>query len=72
MSTLGHDGQVVGETTSGGFGHRTGQCIALGMLRADLAIPGTAIDIEVFGEKRRAIVQPDAPLWDPSNERLRA
>jgi dimethylglycine dehydrogenase len=72
MSTLWHDGQVVGETTSGYFGHRTGQCIALGMLRADLATPGAEIEVEVFGEKRRATVQPDAPLWDPTNERLRA
>ena len=72
MSTLWHEGRVVGETTSGGFGHRTGQCIALGMLRADLAVPGTGIEIEVFGEKRRALVQPDTPLWDPKNERLRA
>jgi len=72
MSTLWHGGQVVGETTSGYFGHRTGQCIALGMLRADLAQPGTEIEIEVFGEKRRAIVQPDVPLWDPNNERIRA
>jgi dimethylglycine dehydrogenase len=72
MSTLWHNGQVVGETTSGYFGHRTGQCIALGMLRADLTTPGTEIEIEVFGERRRAIVQPDAPLWDPTNERIRA
>ncbi|MEZ5750666.1 MAG: FAD-dependent oxidoreductase [Paracoccaceae bacterium] len=72
MSTIWHDGQVVGETTSGYFGHRTGQCIALGMLRADLTTPGTEIEVEVFGQRRRAIVQPDAPLWDPANERLRA
>ncbi len=33
MSTIWHEGQVVGETTSGYFGHRVGACIALGMLR---------------------------------------
>ncbi len=72
MSTLWHKGQVVGETTSAGFGHRTGLCIALGMLRADLAQPGTQIEVEVFGARRPATVQPDAPLWDPANTRLRA
>jgi dimethylglycine dehydrogenase len=72
MSTLWHDGVVVGETTSGYFGHRTGQCIALGMLRADLATPGTRIEVEIFGTRYPATVQPDAPLWDPANSRLRA
>ncbi|WP_137701035.1 GcvT family protein [Marimonas lutisalis] len=72
MSTLWHDGQIVGETTSGGWGYRVGKSIALGMLRADLAQPGTEIEVEIYGERRKATVQPDAPLWDPQNERLRA
>ncbi len=72
MSTLWHGGKVVGETTSGGFGHRIGKSIALGMLRADLNVPGTEIEVEIFGERRKAVVQEDKPLWDPSNERLRA
>ena len=72
MSTLWHDGQVVGETTSAAWGHRARACVALGMLRTDLATPGTTIEVEVFGQRRPATVQPDAPLWDPANERLRA
>ena len=72
MSTLWHDGQIVGETTSGCWGYRVGKSIALGMLRADLAQPGTEIEVEIYGERRKATVQPDAPLWDPQNERLRA
>ncbi|MFV2034823.1 MAG: glycine cleavage T C-terminal barrel domain-containing protein, partial [Halocynthiibacter sp.] len=72
MSTLWHDGQVVGETTSGDWGHRVGASIALGMLRSDLAQPGTVVEVEIYGEMRRATVQPDGPLWDPENERLRA
>lgn len=72
MSTLWHEGEVVGETTSAAWGHRARACVALGMLRADLAAPGTAIEVEVFGERRPATVQPDAPLWDPANDRLRA
>lgn len=72
MSTLWHDGQIVGETTSGGFGHRIDKSIALGMLRSDLAEPGTGIEVEIFGERYPATVQKDEPLWDPKNERLRA
>ncbi len=72
MSTLWHDGQVVGETTSGGWGYRVDACIALGMLRVDLTEPGTKLEVEIFGQRHAATVQPDAPLWDPKNERIRA
>ncbi|MBZ9996636.1 FAD-dependent oxidoreductase [Mesorhizobium sp. BH1-1-4] len=72
MSTLWHGGQIVGETTSGGWGHRIDKSIALGMLRADLSDPGTSVEVEIFGDRFKAIVQQDEPLWDPKNERLRA
>ena len=72
MSTLWHDGKVVGETTSGGFGYRLDKSIALGMLRADLAEPGTKLEVEIFGERFPVTVQPDEPMWDAKNERLRA
>ena len=72
MSTLWHDGKVVGEVTSGGWGYRVGGSIALGMLRADLHEPGTEIEVEIYGERFRAVVQADQPLWDPMNERIRA
>ena len=72
MSTVWHDGKVVGETTSGGWGYRVNKSIALGMLRNDLAVPGTEVDIDIYGEMCKAVVQEDQPLWDPQNERLRA
>jgi len=72
MSTLWHGGKVVGETTSGNWGYRVGKSIALGMLRADLAVPGTEIEVEIYGDRFKATVQPDGPLFDPNNERLRA
>ncbi|MCE8507143.1 FAD-dependent oxidoreductase [Ruegeria pomeroyi] len=72
MSCLWHDGQIVGETTSGAWGYRINASVALGMVRADLAVPGTELEVEIYGQKCRAVVQPDAPLWDPENERLRA
>lgn len=72
MSTLWHEGAVVGETTSGAWGYRVGASIALGMLRADLTAPGTEIEVEIYGARHKAVVQPDAPMWDPENARLRA
>ena len=72
MSTLWHEGKVVGETTSGGWGHRIDKSIALGMVRADLAVQGTKLSVEIYGEQCRAVVQADEPLWDPKNERLRS
>ncbi|KIN75259.1 Glycine cleavage T-protein (Aminomethyl transferase) [Sulfitobacter noctilucae] len=72
MSTVWHKGEVVGETTSGDWGYRVGKSIALGTLRADLAQPGTEVEINIFGNMCKATVQPDQPLWDPDNERLRA
>jgi dimethylglycine dehydrogenase len=63
---------VVGETTSAYWGHRVGGCVALGMIRADLAAPGTRLEIEVFGTRYPAVVQGDGAIWDPKNERIRA
>jgi len=72
MSTIWHDGEIVGETTSGGWGHRVDQSIALAMLRSDCAEPGSRVEIEIFGERFAATVHGDAPLWDPANARLKA
>lgn len=72
MSTILYNGDVVGETTSGGFGYRVGKSIALGILRTDLAVEGTEVEVEIFGQRCKAVVQADQPLWDPKNERLRS
>lgn len=72
MSCLWHGDEIVGETTSGGWGYRVNASIALGMVRADMAVPGTELEVEIYGQKHRAVVQEDRPLWDPENERLRA
>ncbi len=72
MSIIWKGDEIVGETTSGEWGHRVGASIALGCVRTDLAEEGTELEIEIYGERRRAVVQPDGPLWDPENARLRA
>jgi dimethylglycine dehydrogenase len=72
MSTIWQGDTVVGEVTSGYFGHRVGACIGLGMLRSDLGAAGTELEVEIFGTRHRAVVQEDAPMWDPENARIRA
>jgi dimethylglycine dehydrogenase len=72
MSTIWAGDTVVGEVTSGYYGHRVGACIGLGMLRADLNVPGQALEVEIFGTRYAAKVQEDAPMWDAKNERIRA
>ncbi|WP_170603274.1 GcvT family protein [Ruegeria arenilitoris] len=72
MSCIWQNGEIVGETTSGAWGYRVGKSIALGMIKSELANPGTELEVEIYGEKHRAVVEQDQPLWDPENERLRA
>ncbi|KPA21150.1 4-methylaminobutanoate oxidase (formaldehyde-forming) [Shimia sp. SK013] len=72
MSCVWHGDQIVGETTSGGWGYRVNASIALGMIKAELAAAGTKLEVEIYGKKYRAVVQEDQPMWDPENERLRA
>lgn len=72
MSTIWNGDEVVGELTSGYWGHRVGACIGLGMLKAGLNVPGTKVEVEIFGVRYPAVVQADQPLWDAKNERIRA
>ncbi|MFT4151436.1 MAG: FAD-dependent oxidoreductase [Paracoccaceae bacterium] len=71
MSTLWSGDRIVGELTSSGWGHRVGACIGLGAIAADCAVPGTRVEVEVFGERLPAVVTGDGPLWDETNARLR-
>ncbi len=72
MSNIWAGDTIVGETTSGYFGHRVGASVALGMLRRDLNVAGQKLEVEIFGHRYPAVVQEDAPLWDSANARLRA
>lgn len=72
MSTIWNGDKVVGETTSGDWGFRINKSVALGVVKAELAEPGTELEVEIFGSRCKAVVQPDQPLWDPENDRIRA
>ena len=65
------DDEVVGRATSGGFGWRCNKSLALGLVKLELASIGTELEIEILGEKHKAIVIEESP-FDPANECLRA
>ncbi|WP_304454360.1 FAD-dependent oxidoreductase [Nocardiopsis sp. YSL2] len=50
------DGRAVGYVTSAGRGHSVGRNIAYAWLPAAVAVPGTAVEIEYFGERVAATV----------------
>jgi glycine cleavage system aminomethyltransferase T len=45
--------------------------IALAYVTSELAMPGTALEVEIFGARRPAVVATE-PLYDPDNRRLRS
>jgi dimethylglycine dehydrogenase len=63
--------KLVGRTTSGAYGWRLGESLALGMVAPEFSAVGTKFDISLLGERHRAVVIAKSP-FDPSNERLRA
>jgi dimethylglycine dehydrogenase len=71
VSIVYHGSEVVGLVTSGGYGYRLNASIALAYVRTDLAVPGQVLEIEILGERRRAVVGVE-PLYDPQNAKLRA
>jgi dimethylglycine dehydrogenase len=61
----------VGIVGSAGYGHTLQHSIALAYVQADRALPGRALEVGIYGERRKAAVG-RAPLYDPENLRLRA
>ena len=71
MSTIWHEGKIIGEVTSGAYGHRVNASIALGMVNTNLAISGKNVTVDIFGNEYPATIQNPGPLWDPQNEALK-
>ena len=63
--------RVVGYVRSAAYGYCVGRDLTSVMLPAELAVPGTALSVEWFGERLPATVVKE-PLWDPKGERIRA
>jgi glycine cleavage system aminomethyltransferase T len=69
------DGEIVGATTSGAWGHRIGRSLALGYVHCPGGVTGEWIDsggweIEIAWRRYAAQVQ-FAPFYDPKGERMR-
>ena len=66
------DGErIVGVSTSGGYGHAVGKTLAFAYVEPGLAVPGSRVEIEILGERRKAEVLGE-PAYDPMNQRLKA
>ena len=62
---------MVGRTTSGGYGWRTGKSLALAMVKPEFSDTGDEVEMRILGETRRAVVIGDSP-YDRQNAALRA
>ena len=65
-----HNGECVGYVTSGGFAHHVKKSVALGYVPTELVADGTALEIEVLGEMKPAVVA-GSPLYDANGGRMR-
>ncbi|MGW3450708.1 GcvT family protein [Streptomyces sp. NPDC001076] len=66
-----YDGErAVGYVTSAAYGYTIGKGIAYAWLPAELAVPGTSVQIGYFDQRVEAVVT-EEPLFDPAMSRLR-
>ena len=63
-------GEVIGLTTSGGYGHTVQKSLSFVYVKPEFAEPGTSCEIEILGERCKATVMGE-PAYDPQNEKLR-
>lgn len=63
--------EAIGFVTSGAWSYTLERSIALACVRADLAQPGTALSVDILGERCAATVGRE-PLYDPDNRHARA
>ena len=65
------DGDVIGATTGGAYGHRVNRSLALALIAADAADIGDAVTVlTALGERQARLSA--MPIYDPQNRRLRA
>jgi len=63
--------RIVGRATSGYYGHFIKKSLAIGYVQTEFAKPGTALGIEILGERKQASVIPES-AYDPDNHDLRS
>jgi dimethylglycine dehydrogenase len=62
--------RCVGVTTSGAYGHRVRKSLAFACVDTEFAVPGSAFEVLIQGERRAATVL-KAAAFDPDNARMR-
>ena len=72
LATVWDGDEPAGLVTSGNYGHRVGNSLALAVVSSACAQPGRTLEVEIFGERRAAVVQRNPCVYDPENLRLRA
>ena len=72
MSPIRVGDEIVGEITSCAMAYRSGQIVALAMIKPDYADAGQDVTVGIFGQRVAAKVHGTSAIWDPKNERLRA
>jgi len=61
-----HNGNPVGQISSGGYGYDQGRYLAFAYIRPELKQVGTEFDVLVMGEPRRAVIVEQC-VYDPGN-----
>ena len=61
-----HGVRVVGSTSSVAYGHSVGKILAFTHIKPEAAAPGTALEVVVMNETRKAVVLGEA-AWDAQN-----
>ncbi len=69
--TVYWNGERVGQVSSGGYGFSVKKSLAFAYVKPEAAVPGTALEVMILGERRPAQVLAE-PVYDPGNERPRA
>ena len=65
-----HDGQLVGITTGGAYGHAVEKSLAFAYVRPELARAAGEFAVELHGARHVARMIPE-PAYDPENARLK-
>jgi len=66
-----HNGELIGLTTGGAYGHRVGKSLAFAYLKPASISPGLEVTVDTSIGSRSAHIETDA-VYDPGNELLRA
>ena len=65
------ENSIIGRVKSGGQGYSIDKAIAYAYLPLEYASPGTAVDVEFFGDWKSGVVATE-PLFDPTNAKIRS